>query len=241
MKHEPSFALEIIDDGLGPNVLGRGNDGSNGVVWDEVVMGQNDSLLDILVKGLKVVEFLLNVFPFYEWIGLSDILREWVRGSWRCIICREEVGGGMVVEVALEQALCLFEFQGFSSFNGRKLVHVDNGIESVVTYGIIFHSLVWRRDHDMVYKLKVVGQRVWLFGPDILKKPSEEHGLRESHFATLSHTYHSMSDIVSKIEMFANGETIEHVTQGCIGVIFVTGKTYGIFTNDDVPLLEFIS
>ncbi|GJU33064.1 hypothetical protein Tco_1176653 [Tanacetum coccineum] len=133
-----------------------------------------------------------------------------------------EVGGDMmsakvVVEEALEQALCLFEFWGFSSFNGRKLVHVVNGIESVVTHGIIFHSLVWRRDHDMVHKLKVIGQRVWLFGSNILKKPSEKHGIRESHFATLSHTYHSMSDIVSKIEVFANGETIEHVAQGCIG------------------------
>ncbi|GKD77051.1 hypothetical protein Tco_1339672 [Tanacetum coccineum] len=50
-----------------------------------------------------------------------------------------------------------------------------------------------------------------------------------------------MSDIVSKIEVFASGETIKHVTQGCIGVIFVTGETYGIFTNDGAPLLEFVS
>ncbi|GKC07006.1 hypothetical protein Tco_0998616 [Tanacetum coccineum] len=149
-----------------------------------------------------------------------------------------------VVEVALEQALCLFEFWGFSSFNGWKLVHVDNRIRECSypqDHFPFLDSFVGERDHDMVQKLKVIGQRVWLFGPDILKKPSEKHGIRESHFATLSHTYHSMSDIVSKIEMFANGETIEHVTQGCIGVIFVTGETYGIFTNDDVPLLEFIS
>ncbi|GJS12654.1 hypothetical protein Tco_0407126 [Tanacetum coccineum] len=135
-----------------------------------------------------------------------------------------EVGGGMVVEDALEQALSLFEFQGFFSFNGRKLVNVVNGIESVVTHEIIFHSLVWRRDHDMVHKLKVIGQRVRLFGLDILKKPSEKHGIKESHFATLCHTYHSMSNIVSKIEVFANGETIEHVAQGCIEVIFVIGS-----------------
>ncbi|GKC61929.1 hypothetical protein Tco_1089527 [Tanacetum coccineum] len=101
-------------------------------------------------------------------------------------------------------------------------------------------SFVGEEDHDMVYKLKVIRKGVWLFGPNILKKPSEEHGIRESHFATLSHTYHSMSDIVSKIEVFANGETIEHVAQGCIGVIFVTGEAYGIFTDDGAPLLEFI-
>ncbi|GJZ38052.1 hypothetical protein Tco_0584243 [Tanacetum coccineum] len=50
-----------------------------------------------------------------------------------------------------------------------------------------------------------------------------------------------MSDIVSKIEVFASGETIEHVTQGCIGVIFVTGESYRIFTNDGASLLEFVS
>nr|GEW51650.1 hypothetical protein [Tanacetum cinerariifolium] len=76
----------------------------------------------------------------------------------------------------------------------------------------------------MVHKLEVIGQGVWLFGPNILKKSSEEHGIRESHFATLSYIYHSMSDIVGKIEVFANGETIEHVAQGCIGVIFMTGR-----------------
>ncbi|GJY75853.1 hypothetical protein Tco_0480969 [Tanacetum coccineum] len=64
----------------------------------------------------------------------------------------------------------------------------------------------------------------------------EEHGIWESHFTTLSHTYHSMSDIVSKIEVFANGETIEHVAQGCIGVIFVIDEAYGIFTDWVPPL-----
>ncbi|GJV96966.1 hypothetical protein Tco_1548543 [Tanacetum coccineum] len=150
-----------------------------------------------------------------------------------------------VAEEALEEALSLFEFQGFSSFDRQKLVHVVNGIKSVVTHEIISHSLledsfVGEGDHDMVHKLKVIRQGVWLFGPDILKKPSEEHGIRESHFATLSHTYHSMSDIVSKIEVFASGETIEHVAQGYIGVIFMTGEAYGIFTDDGSPLLEFI-
>ncbi|GJT85936.1 hypothetical protein Tco_1067653 [Tanacetum coccineum] len=35
-------------------------------------------------------------------------------------------------------------------------------------------------------------------------------------------------------------EIIEHVAQGCIRVIFVTGEAYGIFTDDGSPLLEFI-
>ncbi|GJS82315.1 acidic leucine-rich nuclear phosphoprotein 32 family member A [Tanacetum coccineum] len=164
-------------------------------------------------------------------------------GRQRCVNSSNRVLDYLIVEEALEQALSLFEFWGFSSFNGWKLVHVVNGIKSVTRpFALGFEpedSFVGERYHDMVYKLEVIGQGVWLFGPDILKKPSEKHGIRKSHFATLSHTYHSMSDIVSKIEVFANGETIEHVAQGCIGVIFVTGEASGIFTNDDtwVPFL----
>ncbi|GJS71013.1 hypothetical protein Tco_0703854 [Tanacetum coccineum] len=147
MKHEPSFALEIVDDGLGPNVLGKGNDGSNGVVWDEVVMGQN-------VEKVRA-------------LGANGV----AKGSTLGVVWFE-VGGGMVVEEALEQALCLFEFWGFSSFNGRKLVHVVNRIESVMrpfALGLEREdSFVGERDHDMVHKLKVIGQRA-----------SNQGGLRE--------------------------------------------------------------
>ncbi|GKE14395.1 hypothetical protein Tco_1421972 [Tanacetum coccineum] len=185
---------------LGANGVPRGS--TIGVVWFEVGGGMvSAKVVSMVVLGLS-----------YECMGevsLEDSTRV-IRK--RCL---------QVVEEALEQAFSLFEFRGFSSFSGRNLVHVVNEIKSVVTHGIIFYSLVWRRDHDMVHKLEVIGQGVWLFGPNILKKPSEKHGIRESHFATLSHTYHSMSDIVSKIEVFANGETIERVAQGCIGVIFV--------------------
>nr|GEW93262.1 hypothetical protein [Tanacetum cinerariifolium] len=87
----------------------------------------------------------------------------------------------------------------------------------------------------MVHKLEVIGQGVWLFGLEILKKPSEKHVIGKSQFATLSHTYHSMSNIVRKIEAFANGETIEHVAQGCIGVIFVTG------VKDNVNSFDFLN
>ncbi|GJU09496.1 zf-CCHC domain-containing protein [Tanacetum coccineum] len=149
-------------------------------------------------------------------LGANGVAKGSALGVWF------EVGGGMVVEESI----------------GLR-VKLPTRSFSILWFG--GDSLVGERDHDMVYKLKVIGQRIWLVGQDIFKKPSEKHGIRESHFATLSHTYHSMRDIVSKIEVFASGETIEHVTQGCIGVIFVTGETYRIFTNDGAPLLEFVS
>nr|GEV00581.1 reverse transcriptase domain-containing protein [Tanacetum cinerariifolium] len=91
-----------------------------------------------------------------------------------------------VVEEALEQTLSFLNPRDSPPSMGRK------------------DSSVGERDHDMVYKLEVIGQGVWLIGQDILKKPSEKHGIRESHFATFSHTYHSMSDIVSQIKVFVN-------------------------------------
>ncbi|GJV45843.1 hypothetical protein Tco_1430379 [Tanacetum coccineum] len=203
-----------------------------GVVWFKIYGGMMRArVVSMVVLGLSFEEQALVAMDFES----TRVIRK------RCLQVLRCEDDGRLVEEALEQALSLFEFRGFSPFNGRKLVHVVNGIKSVVTHGIIFHSLVWRRDHDMVHKLEIIGQGEWLFGLDILKNPSEKHGIRESHFATLSRTYHSMSDIVSKIEVFANGETIEHVAQGCIRVIFVTGEAYGIFTNDGVPPLEFIS
>ncbi|GJW72541.1 hypothetical protein Tco_0129458 [Tanacetum coccineum] len=77
----------------GLNVLGGGNDGSNVVVWDKVVMGQN-------VEKVRA-------------LGANGVAKGSTLGVWF------EVGSGMVVEEALEQALCLFEFRGFSSFNGK--------------------------------------------------------------------------------------------------------------------------
>ncbi|GJY97329.1 hypothetical protein Tco_0514239 [Tanacetum coccineum] len=46
-------------------------------------------------------------------LGANGVAKGSTLGVWF------EVGSGMVVEEALEQALCLFEFRGFSSFNGK--------------------------------------------------------------------------------------------------------------------------
>ncbi|GKC68945.1 DNA helicase, partial [Tanacetum coccineum] len=148
-----------------------------------------------------------------------------------------------VVEEALEQALSLFEFRGFSPFNGRKVVHVVKWDQECSYPRDHFPLLgLEERDHDMVHKLEIIGQGEWLFGLDILKNPSEKHGIRESHFATLSRTYHSMSDYSMQDDSVCNGlRQLSMLAQDGIRVIFVTGEAYGIFTNDGVPPLEFIS
>ncbi|GKC94891.1 hypothetical protein Tco_1160333 [Tanacetum coccineum] len=67
------------------------------------------------------------------------------------------------------------------------------------------------RDHDMVHKLEVIGQGVWLFGLDILKKPSEKHGIGKSHFATLSKVFESESDF-DIVDDESNGESFIEVS-----------------------------
>ncbi|GJV52303.1 hypothetical protein Tco_1448044 [Tanacetum coccineum] len=90
----------------------------------------------------------------------------------------------------------------------------------------------------MIHKLEFIGHGIWVVCPNMLIESSEKHSIRESHVATLVYAFHSMSDVIGKIEGFLNGETIEHVTQSCVWMIFVPGETYGIFTKNDVLFLE---
>ncbi|GJS55954.1 hypothetical protein Tco_0629316 [Tanacetum coccineum] len=69
-----------------------------------------------------------------------------------------------VMEEALEQSFGLLEFQGFSSFNWRELVHVGNGIKSVVVNGITTwvgtSSLIWRH-HELMMDPREEEDRDW--------------------------------------------------------------------------------
>nr|GEU71177.1 hypothetical protein [Tanacetum cinerariifolium] len=143
-----------------------------------------DGLLDVLVKGVKLVKFLLNLVSSHGWLGLSTqptyiAVDRWKKkvkalgangdlsGS-RVGVVWMEVGGGIVrarvvsrvvVKVVLvvligweveELALEAMEYddqgmgykEGLSSCDSWKLVHVRNGIKSVVVHRIILHPLV---------------------------------------------------------------------------------------------------
>ncbi|GJX51021.1 hypothetical protein Tco_0277866 [Tanacetum coccineum] len=58
------------------------------------------------------------------------------------------------MEEALKQSFGLLKFRGFSSLNWQELVHVGNGVKSVVVNGITTRvgtsSLIWRGEssHD---------------------------------------------------------------------------------------------
>ncbi|GJU53544.1 hypothetical protein Tco_1227258 [Tanacetum coccineum] len=67
-------------------------------------------------------------------------------------------------------------------------------------------SLAGERNHHMVHKLEVIGQRIRVIGLNVLEESSKKHGIRESHFTTLGYTYHSMSNVVGKIEGLPIGE-----------------------------------
>ncbi|GJZ75324.1 hypothetical protein Tco_0639789 [Tanacetum coccineum] len=46
---------------------------------------------------------------------------------------------------------------------------------------------------------------------NMFKEASEKHSIRKCHIGTLGHTYHSIGNVVSKIEGLSNCETVEHV------------------------------
>nr|GEV10241.1 hypothetical protein [Tanacetum cinerariifolium] len=93
-------------------------------------------------------------------------------------------------------------------------------------------SFAGERNHHMVHKMKVIGQRIRVLGLNVLKESSKKHGIRESHFTTLGHTYHSMRNVVGKIEGLLIDEAVKHITQACVGMIYVSTEAYDIFTNN---------
>ncbi|GJT83067.1 hypothetical protein Tco_1057409 [Tanacetum coccineum] len=71
---------------------------------------------------------------------------------------------------------------------------------------------------------------------NMLKEASEERSLRKSHVGTFGHTYHSIGNVVCKVEWFTDSKIVEHIAKACIRVVFVPSKAYDIFTKDDLPL-----
>ncbi|GJY72705.1 hypothetical protein Tco_0476408 [Tanacetum coccineum] len=119
-----------------------------------------------------------------------------------------------VPALALEHPFSLLKFWGLYSFDGWELVHVRNGIKSVVVHWIIPHPLVEEYGE---------GDRMTL-------KPSEKHFVGKCYIGTLGHTHHSVGDVVGKVERFSNGEAVEHVAQTSVRMVLVSSETYDIFT-----------
>ncbi|GJR03915.1 hypothetical protein Tco_0526899 [Tanacetum coccineum] len=86
-------------------------------------------------------------------------------------------------------------------------------------------------------KVNRMTQRVWVIDTNMRKDPSEKHSVGKCHIGTLGHTYHSVSDVVGKVEVFSNGEAVEHVAQTRVRMVLVFSETYGILTQDDFLFL----
>nr|GEU84063.1 hypothetical protein [Tanacetum cinerariifolium] len=90
----------------------------------------------------------------------------------------------------------------------------------------------------MIHKLEIIGQGIWVVGSNMLVESSEKHSIRECHVATLGHAYHSVSNVIGKIEGFSNGEIIERIAQACVWMIFMSSEAYDIFTKNEFPFLK---
>ncbi|GJZ34046.1 hypothetical protein Tco_0579482 [Tanacetum coccineum] len=58
----------------------------------------------------------------------------------------------------------------------------------------------------------------------MLKKQSDKHSIGKCHIGTLGHTYHSVGDVLGKVEVFSNGEAVEHVAQTRIRMVLVSSS-----------------
>nr|GEW31740.1 hypothetical protein [Tanacetum cinerariifolium] len=154
-------------------------------VWVEVVTGQNgggicrfvmevggimlsctscaflDGLLEVLVKGVKLVKILLNLVFSHGWIGLNTQPTP-----------KEEWG---------QECSCS---KDHSSPLGEELEKV---------------SQMTRCREELELGDEVIDT-------NMLKKPSEKHSIGKCHIDTLGYTYHSVGDVVGKVEVFFDSE-----------------------------------
>nr|GEX32414.1 hypothetical protein [Tanacetum cinerariifolium] len=159
-------------------------------------------LLDVLLKGVELAK--LNLFSSHEWLGLStqptpreidrkigrDELLMWF---WMGELSLEEIsmksvhgiffGGFWIEEFALE-AMKSWKTRPFSLMLESK------------------DSLLGKRDHHVIYKIEFIRVGIWVFGTNIFKESSEKHSIGKSHVGTFGHTYHSVDDVVGKVEIF---------------------------------------
>ncbi|GKB47739.1 hypothetical protein Tco_0898492 [Tanacetum coccineum] len=95
-----------------------------------------------------------------------------------------------------------------------------------------------KRDHHVIHKIEFICEGVWVIDMNMLKEPSEKHSIGKCHIGILGHAYHSVDDVVGKVEVFSNGEAVKHVAQTRVRMVLVSSETYSISTQDDFPFLE---
>nr|GEV12541.1 hypothetical protein [Tanacetum cinerariifolium] len=185
-------------------MLDGGSDVLKGGVWVEVVMGQNgggiyrfvmevggimisytscaflDGLLDVLVKGVKLVKILLNLVSSHGWLGLNS--QPTPKEEW--------------------DQECSYSHDHSPPF-GEELEKV---------------SQMTRCQEELELGDEVIDM-------NMLKKPSEKHSVGKCHIGTLGYTYHSVGDVVGKVEVFSDNEAVKHVAQARVRMVLVFDET----------------
>ncbi|GJY38773.1 hypothetical protein Tco_0425137 [Tanacetum coccineum] len=151
----------------------------------------------------------------------ADDGQNWPRFGILILDTRVNMHEANEMEETLEQPFGLLELWGFSSFNWQELVHVVNGVKSVVVNGIT----TWVGTSSLI-------SRVWVIDLNMFEESSEEHGIWKSRLTILSHAHHSVDYVVGEVEGFSDGETIKHVAKRHVWMIFVTSVTNDIFIEN---------
>ncbi|GKA14079.1 hypothetical protein Tco_0693725, partial [Tanacetum coccineum] len=95
---------------------------------------------------------------------------------------------------ALEHPLCLLEFERLASFNGWKLVDVDNGIKHFPITHYPESSPLDERDHDVIHEVVKIRDGIRMSGADMLKEAYEEQSIGKNHHVALGYALHSYSN-----------------------------------------------
>nr|GEV21224.1 hypothetical protein [Tanacetum cinerariifolium] len=175
-----------------------------------------DSFLDILGEGVKMVEFFLDLFSSHECVCDSGLELLGGRSFKEVKIFWIEVGGG-IIRAKVVSMVALVRL--------KVVLMKLRGCE----VELVLEAMVFKE-----WDKRMVVSRMG--NTSMLKETGKEHSIRKSHVSTFGYTYHSIGNVVCKVEWFTNSETIEHIAKAGINVVFVPNEAYDIFTKDDLPL-----
>ncbi|GJW83998.1 hypothetical protein Tco_0157143 [Tanacetum coccineum] len=165
-----------------------------------------DGLLDVLVKGVKLVKILLNLVSSYGWLGLSaqptpKEVDRWKLEKVKALGANGDVSGSRVGVVWMEVGGGIVRARVVS----RVVVGLVMKVVLVVLRGFWVEELALEA---MEYDDQDEEDYLQIF--------------RKCHIDTLGHTYHSVGDVVGKVEVFSNGEAVEHVAQARFRMVLIS-------------------
>nr|GEU74099.1 hypothetical protein [Tanacetum cinerariifolium] len=161
-----------------------------------------NSGFNMVGEVVELTNVLQDLIPTHDWLRLSthptsspkevDWEKRMVQSPWKTsgtvplaqwnqpVLQKGPVAAAMEMTKALEHPLCLLEFKRLSSFDGWKLVDVDNRIKHSPK-----SSSLGERDHDVIHKVVKIRDGIRMSGADMLKEAYGEHSIRKNHHVAL--------------------------------------------------------